>query len=52
MRGFDTLFSYNKCGERREPPRVYRHLLFTTHIIVSGGWPGIALAKLVLTRPM
>jgi hypothetical protein len=42
-----TLFSRNKRGERRVSPPVYK-LLLAAHIIVSGGWLGIAFAKLVL----
>ena len=41
------LFSRNKLGERRLPPRVYR-ILLAAHVVVSGGWLGIAFAKLVL----
>ena len=41
------LFSRNKRGERQVPPPVYRFLL-AAHVVVSGGWLGIAVAKLVL----
>jgi hypothetical protein len=41
------LFSRNKRGELRVSPPVYR-LLLATHIIVSVGWLGIVVAKLVL----
>ena len=41
-----TLFAHNKRDERRVPP-VYR-LLLATHIVVSGVWLGVAVAKLTL----
>jgi hypothetical protein len=41
------LFSRNIRGERWVSPPVYK-LLLAAHIIVSGGWLGIAFAKLVL----
>lgn len=41
------MFSRNKRGERRVSSRVYK-LLFAEHIIISGGWLGIAVAKLAL----
>jgi len=41
------VFSHDKRGERRVSPPVYR-LLLATHIVVSGGWLGIAVAKLTL----
>jgi hypothetical protein len=41
------LFSRSKRGELRVSPPVYR-LLLATHIIVSVGWLGIVVAKLVL----
>jgi hypothetical protein len=42
------LLSRNKQGERRVSPPVYR-LLLTTHIVVSGVWLGVAVAKLTLS---
>lgn len=41
------MFSRNIRGERWVSPPVYK-LLLAAHIIVSGGWLGIAFAKLVL----
>jgi hypothetical protein len=41
------LLSRNKQGERRVSPPVCR-LLLTAHIVVSGVWLGVAVAKLTL----
>lgn len=41
------MFSRNKQGERRVSPPVYKVLL-TAHIIVSVGWLGVVIAKIVL----
>ena len=41
------MFSRNKQGERRVSPATYKVLL-TTHIIVSVGWLGVVIAKIVL----
>lgn len=40
-------FSRNKRGERRVSPALYRFLL-ATHVIVSVGWLGVSVAKVVL----
>jgi hypothetical protein len=47
LRELDPLLSRNKREERRASPRVYR-LLLTTHVLVSGVWLGVAVAKLTL----
>jgi hypothetical protein len=47
MRGVISLFFRNKRGERRVSPQVYK-ILLSAHIMVSVGWLGIVLAKLVL----
>jgi uncharacterized membrane protein len=41
------MFVQNAQGERRISPPLYK-LLLTTHIIVSVGWLGVVVAKLVL----
>lgn len=41
------MFARNKLGERRLSPRWYKVLL-TTHIIVSGAWLGVVVARLAL----
>ncbi len=41
------MFSRNPRGERRVSSPVYK-LLLTAHIIISVGWLGVVLAKLVL----
>jgi hypothetical protein len=41
------VFARNKQGERRLSPRVYKDLL-TAHIIVSGAWLGVVVARLAL----
>lgn len=42
-----TLISRNQQGERRVSPPLYK-LLLTAHILVSGGWLGVVVAKLAL----
>ena len=41
------MFARNKQGEWRVSPAAYK-LLLTTHIIVSVGWLGVVVAKLLL----
>ena len=41
------MFSRNKQGERRWSPATFK-LLLTTHVIVSVGWLGVVIAKIVL----
>jgi hypothetical protein len=41
------MFSRTKQGERRVSPPLYK-LLLTAHLIVSVGWLGVTLAKVVL----
>ena len=41
------MFARNSRGERRASPGVYKFLL-TAHIIVSVGWLGVVIAKVVL----
>lgn len=42
-----ALFSRNRRGERRVSPQAFK-LLLAAHIIVSVGWLGVVVAKLVL----
>ncbi len=42
-----TLFARSKRGDRRVSPPVYR-LLLAAHVVVSGAWLGVVVAKLVL----
>ena len=41
------VFSRNKRGERRVSRPLYR-LLLAAHVVVSGGWLGVVVAKLAL----
>jgi hypothetical protein len=41
------MLSRNKQGERRWSPATFK-LLLTTHVIVSVGWLGVVIAKIVL----
>lgn len=41
------MFSHNKRGERRVSRPLYR-LLLAAHVVVSGGWLGVVVAKLAL----
>jgi hypothetical protein len=47
MSTMSALVSRNKQGDRRLSPSLYK-LLLTAHIIVSVGWLGVTLAKVVL----
>lgn len=42
-----AVFSRNKQGERRWSPGTFKFLL-TAHVIVSVGWLGVVIAKIVL----